>query len=137
MMRTKTSTIDVTTATPMRCMRAFCLDCTGGSKADVRDCSYTDCPLFPYRMGKRPPRGTAARPLKTIRKQCIECMNGQVSLIRDCPAAECALHRYRMGRKVPQAYRLEAVNAFSDAPVMNHTPKELEAEKQPLFAGVL
>jgi len=129
MKRTKTSTIDIATATPMRSMRAFCLDCTGGSKADVRECSFTACPLYPYRMGRRPKKGTAKRPLITIRKQCVECMGGQVSLIRDCPAAECSLHHYRMGRKEPQACRLETVSALSDAPVMNHTPKQSKQQK--------
>ena len=36
-------------------IRAFCCECTGWSRAEVRDCTDTGCPLFkyrPYRKGK-------------------------------------------------------------------------------------
>jgi hypothetical protein len=35
-------------------MRAKCLDCMCGSKLEVRLCSSTDCPLYPYRFGHDP-----------------------------------------------------------------------------------
>jgi len=82
-------------------MRAYCSDCTGGKKAEVRACSFENCPLHPYRMGKRPPKGTAITPMKTIRAQCLECCSGRYAEVRNCPAKECGLHRYRSGRKVP------------------------------------
>lgn len=41
--------------TPIKAIRAKCLDCCGGSSKEVRDCTAGDsCPLFPYRLGKRP-----------------------------------------------------------------------------------
>ncbi len=40
--------------TPMTAVRAKCMDCAGGSCAEVRECVLVDCPLFPYRMGHRP-----------------------------------------------------------------------------------
>jgi len=40
--------------TPMKAIRAKCLDCSRGNANDVKDCPITACPLFPYRLGKNP-----------------------------------------------------------------------------------
>ena len=40
--------------TPIKAMRAKCLDCTCGSHIDIRKCTVIDCDLYPYRFGKRP-----------------------------------------------------------------------------------
>lgn len=39
---------------PMTCIRAFCRVCSNGSVAEIRKCPRTTCPLWHYRMGKRP-----------------------------------------------------------------------------------
>ncbi len=39
--------------TPMKAIRAKCLDCCGTSH-EVRLCTIEKCPLYPYRFGKRP-----------------------------------------------------------------------------------
>jgi len=39
---------------PLRAIRAKCLDCCGGSAREVALCEIENCPLFPYRFGKRP-----------------------------------------------------------------------------------
>ena len=50
--------------TPMKAIRAKCLDCSGGHPKEVRLCPVTDCPLWPYRMGKNPQRaGVGKNPL--------------------------------------------------------------------------
>ena len=41
---------------PVKAMRAKCLDCCCGQAKEVRNCPATDCPLWPYRMGKNPTR---------------------------------------------------------------------------------
>lgn len=41
------------TRTPMRALRAKCLDCVENS-AEVRRCVNDDCPLYVYRTGHRP-----------------------------------------------------------------------------------
>ena len=41
---------------PLKAIRAKCLDCCGGSFTEVKLCEISDCPLFPYRFGKRPIR---------------------------------------------------------------------------------
>ena len=41
--------------TRRKAIRLKCLDCCGGSCADVRRCTVTSCPLFLYRLGKQIP----------------------------------------------------------------------------------
>ena len=40
--------------TPIKAIRAYCLDCCCGSKNEVRLCPSEKCTLHPYRLGKRP-----------------------------------------------------------------------------------
>ena len=40
--------------TPIKAIRAKCLDCTCGQVVEVRECLIRDCPLWEYRMGHRP-----------------------------------------------------------------------------------
>ena len=44
--------------TPIRSIRAKCIDCSGGSKREVRLCSVRTCPSWPYRLGRRPRVGS-------------------------------------------------------------------------------
>ena len=39
--------------TPMKAIRAKCLDCCGGVCKMVRECTAPNCPLWPYRFGRR------------------------------------------------------------------------------------
>ena len=40
--------------TPVKAIRAKCLDCCCGQVKEVKLCTMKKCPLYPYRMGKRP-----------------------------------------------------------------------------------
>lgn len=40
--------------TPLRAIRAKCLDCCCGSPAEVSDCPCVDCSLWVFRFGKNP-----------------------------------------------------------------------------------
>lgn len=40
--------------TPLRAIRAKCLDCMCGSSNEVALCPSEDCPLFNFRYGKNP-----------------------------------------------------------------------------------
>ena len=42
------------TLTPIRAIRAKCMDCCCYSAKEVRLCPSEDCPLHSYRMGHRP-----------------------------------------------------------------------------------
>jgi hypothetical protein len=41
---------------PVKAIKKHCLDCSGGSKKEVRECIIQDCPLYPFRFGKNPNR---------------------------------------------------------------------------------
>lgn len=45
--------------TPIKAIRAHCIECCGGSKKEARLCPAAECPLHPYRMGRRPKPGEA------------------------------------------------------------------------------
>ena len=40
--------------TPVRAIRLKCLDCSGGSASEVRDCTLATCALHKFRLGKNP-----------------------------------------------------------------------------------
>lgn len=42
--------------TPLKAIRAKCLDCSGFHPSEVRNCESTECPLFTFRMGRNPNR---------------------------------------------------------------------------------
>lgn len=42
--------------TPIKAIRAKCLECSGFQPKEVRECQIDTCPLFPFRMGKNPNR---------------------------------------------------------------------------------
>ena len=42
--------------TPIKAIRAKCLDCCCGQRNEVVVCPCADCPLYPYRFGKNPNR---------------------------------------------------------------------------------
>ena len=44
--------------TPIKAIRQTCLDCTCGQPKEIRHCPIINCPLYPYRMGRRPDEAT-------------------------------------------------------------------------------
>ena len=42
--------------TPLKAIRAKCLDCCGEQAKEVKLCPSSDCPLHPFRFGKNPNR---------------------------------------------------------------------------------
>lgn len=61
--------------TPMKAIRAKCLECSAGNANEVKLCPITACPLFPYRFGKNPnvKRERTAAQLEALR-------NGRLAL---------------------------------------------------------
>lgn len=45
-----------TKLTPLKAIRLNCIDCSGYSKVEVRNCVILDCPLYPFRLGTNPNR---------------------------------------------------------------------------------
>lgn len=55
--------------TPIKAIRAHCLDCMCGQATEVRLCPITDCSLYPYRMGHNPSRkGKGGNPANFAQK---------------------------------------------------------------------
>ena len=44
----------MTVLTPIKAIRAKCMDCTCHQPKEIRLCRIITCPLWPYRMGHRP-----------------------------------------------------------------------------------
>ena len=44
---------------PIKAIRAKCLECCGNQPSEVRKCTATDCPLWPFRFGKNVFHGRA------------------------------------------------------------------------------
>lgn len=42
--------------TPLKAIRAKCLDCCGGQANEVRLCPCPDCTMYPFRFGNNPAR---------------------------------------------------------------------------------
>lgn len=42
--------------TPLKAIRAKCIDCCCGSSNEVKLCTVTSCPLYDFRFGKNPYR---------------------------------------------------------------------------------
>ena len=41
---------------PVKAVRAYCLECSANQPSEVRNCPMVDCPLYSFRMGKNPNR---------------------------------------------------------------------------------
>ena len=44
--------------TPVKAIRAKCLDCCCTQYSEVTNCTVVKCALYPYRLGKRPNEAT-------------------------------------------------------------------------------
>ena len=85
-------------STPIKAIRARCIDCGGGSPKEVRECTHSECPLYQYRFGKRPQEKTLT-PMKAIRAHCVACCNGNTREANLCPAQSCPLQAFKSGHR--------------------------------------
>jgi hypothetical protein len=60
--------IPMTIRTPLKAIRAKCLDCSCYQPKEVRECHITTCALWPYRFGKRPATVERAKQVKELVK---------------------------------------------------------------------
>lgn len=66
--------------TPMKAIRSKCLDCCCGSAPQVRQCTITGCPLFPYRFGHRPKSNLSAPPPDFSGGAEANCLGGYTDI---------------------------------------------------------
>lgn len=45
---------------PLKAIKAFCIECNCGQASEVPRCPCTDCPLYEFRRGKNPYRKQAS-----------------------------------------------------------------------------
>jgi hypothetical protein len=105
--------------TPVKAIRARCLDCSGGSSKEVRECSFKECPLYEYRLGHKPTKKKLT-PLKAVKAFCLSCCNGNRKEVSMCTAKNCPLHAYKNGKR-PQGYKWSAEAFKSDYVVVEAT----------------
>jgi len=93
----------VKTPPPLKSTRNYCLWCTINQPKEIRLCPSGDCPLYPFRFGKKPRYETILTPLLAIRERCKDCSVYELERIRNCPfdgkqEEKCDLYDYRMGK---------------------------------------
>jgi hypothetical protein len=102
--------------TPGQAIRAHCLWCAGDSKHEVKLCPAANCPLWPWRFGRRPEtvgleRGGSSTASVAITRKCRDCHERR----GDCRVADCQLHPIRAkafcGRSTPSTGRFQRLGA--------------------------
>jgi len=53
-MRTRERMQELNVGSPLKAIRQYCLNCTGGSTEAVRHCGIASCYVWPYRFGRNP-----------------------------------------------------------------------------------
>ncbi len=89
--------------TPIKAIRAKCLDCCCGSAKEVELCPIPDCTLYPYRFGKNP----------NIKREVT-----QVQL--------ASLEKARLSRKSMDRNSEKTHNTTNEG---NYTPKVLQSQQ--------
>lgn len=69
--------------TPMRAIRAKCLDCCCENAAEVRRCTIPNCSLYPYRFGHRPKSNLSAEPPSFAGGTEANCPGGYTDIPQD------------------------------------------------------
>lgn len=71
---------------PIKAIRAKCIDCCAGDKNEVKLCTCPDCALYPFRLGKNPYRKppseaqiAASKANVQRMKEAREAQNSQLS----------------------------------------------------------
>ena len=93
-----------TKRSPLESIRAFCIECQGGSFQSVTECTDAACPFSPYRHGVPLPKGHHA-PLRACKRYCHEsCQaDGGRDEVVACRGDEavlgpCSVFPFRLGR---------------------------------------
>ena len=68
----------------VKTMRKFCLECMGGTREAVKECSTIDCLIYPFRFGKNPllvgkgkSRDEMAR-IRALRRPLVKGISGEI-----------------------------------------------------------
>jgi len=121
---------------PIKAIRTYCLDCTGGNDAETRRCTARQagkgsidasaCHLWPWRMGTKADKSRSNKvPVKSraVRLECMNCMGGSSEAVKTCPSAKCALYPHRLGRNPNQAHRKPSLISIEKLKAYRFKPK--------------
>ncbi len=87
--------------TPIKAIRKTCFGCCAGATEKIGNCQATACPLFEYRLGKRPRKGTAKRtPQQAIKAYYLELQGRSKQLVREDPLG-LPCDQWRFGKRPP------------------------------------
>lgn len=79
-----------------KAIREKCMNCSCWIPSEVMNCSFSDCPLYPFRAGQG--KQEAKKREAAIRRYCIWCMAGKAKEVPKCISTTCPLFPYRMTR---------------------------------------
>lgn len=71
----------------LQAIRRRCVDCCSGKKDEVRRCTATACPLWPYRMATDPWHAPAAEKRASVSRPAEEAAPGEPAAPAPLPAA--------------------------------------------------
>jgi hypothetical protein len=83
---------------PLKAIKAYCLNCCHGKANQVQICSDVDCDIHQYRLGRKQ-RGSAPSARKSIGLHCGKCSCYSINDVENCQNTGCRLYPYRMGKK--------------------------------------
>jgi len=83
---------------PLKAIRTYCLWCCNDQWREVELCPAEDCPMWPYRFGRKPKDQPSRSRLKVIRERYLDCVGYSQKAVRDCWDTSCPLYEYRMGK---------------------------------------
>ena len=55
--------------TPLKAIKAKCMECSAGSKMEVKNCPVTDCALYLFRFGKGKPKNITDSQRNALKQQ--------------------------------------------------------------------
>jgi len=76
--------------TPLKAIRAKCMDCSVYQPKEIRNCQISDCSLFPFRLGKNPNRKRVGNVFAFSKKAGIESAFSFASPVTDINASTAA-----------------------------------------------
>lgn len=74
----------------LRAVRAKCLDCSGGSPAEVAGCLVKTCPLYPFRLGRNPWRPDASPAQRAASRRNVTALANPVKITGSGATARAA-----------------------------------------------
>ena len=80
-----------------KAIKEKCNDCSGWSYSGVKNCSFIECNLYPYRTGEGKQKSKERN--QAIRNYCKSCVQGSAKEVKKCTSKTCPLYAYRLTTK--------------------------------------